>query len=492
MSQPASALLGGILRHLDASDGELRLAYPGAHGGRPAPPRQPVHTVYGGAHLFHAEISRRLGRAALAHFQAYFPDFIALAEVLRLDGWEKLPHGGARRLARIAQLEQDVLTVSPEHRGVFLAATVYRRTLEKLDREPVEDYRIDFEDGYGPRPDAEEDSEALRVAEEMATGMERGSLPPFVGIRIKSLGVETRGRAVRTLELFLSRLVERTEGSLPEGFVITLPKVEHLDQVRVVVHLLQTLEDHLGLEPGCLRLELMVETPASLVGPDGRVALPELVSAAGGRCVGAHLGIYDLTASLGIIAAHQAMGHPACDLARQIMLLSLAGTGVAVVDGATSAIPVGPFRQSLGGPPLTEREEEQNRYVVHRVSWKNFCDVRHSLRLGIYQGWDLHPSQLPIRYAAVYSFFLENLKDMTLRLRQFVDRAAQATLMGEVFDDAATGQGLLAFVHRGLACGAITEDEATATGLTLEELAAGSFHRIMAERRRRYEQEMGR
>ena len=87
-----------------------------------------------------------------------------------------------------------------------------------------------------------------------------------------------------------------------------------------------------------------------------------------------------------------------------------------------------------------------------------------------------------MRYAAVYTFFLEGLDDATERLNGFVDAAAQATLVGDVFDDAATGQGLLNFFLRGINCGAITEDEALATGLTLEELRGRSFIKIVQNR----------
>ena len=55
--------------------------------------------------------------------------------------------------------------------------------------------------------------------------------------------------------------------------------------------------------------------------------------------------------------------------------------------------------------------------------------------------------------------------------------------MGNVFDDAATGQGLLNFFLRGISCGALTEAEALATGLTLAELRGRSFVRILKGRR---------
>ncbi len=107
----------------------------------------------------------------------------------------------------------------------------------------------------------------------------------------------------------------------------------------------------------------------------------------------------------------------------------------------------------------------------------------HSLRNGFYQGWDLHPAQFVTRYAAVYHFFLGGLTSASNRLKAFVEKAALASLHGDVFDDAATGQGLLNFFLRGIACGAITEDEARATGLSLEEIRSRSFLKILESRR---------
>jgi len=123
------------------------------------------------------------------------------------------------------------------------------------------------------------------------------------------------------------------------------------------------------------------------------------------------------------------------------------------------------------------------RDVVHRA-WRLHAEhIRHSLVNGFYQGWDLHPAQLPSRYAAVYAFFLEGLGAASERLKNFVQKTAQATLVGDVFDDAATGQGLLNYFLRAMNCGAISEREATEmSGLTLEELRSRSFLKILSKR----------
>jgi hypothetical protein len=123
--------------------------------------------------------------------------------------------------------------------------------------------------------------------------------------------------------------------------------------------------------------------------------------------------------------------------------------------------------------------------AVHRVWQLSYRHIRHSLERAWYQGWDLHPGQLPVRYAAVYAFFLEGLDAASRRLKAFMEKAAQATLVGDVFDDAATGQGLLNFFLRGLNCGALNQDEVLASGLTLEELRSRSFRAIVESRRAR-------
>ena len=435
-----------VLARLTQANRAFTQAYPGDRADR-----QPVHTVYGGGHLFTAGIARKLGDAALASLAEYAPDAATFGRAIGL----------------------------PE----ALAPAIHARVIEKLQREPVEDVRLDFEDGYGLRPDTEEDGHVVSAAEEMATGMKVGVLPPFTGIRIKPLTEELRARSLRTLDLFLTTLVARSGGALPASFVVTLAKITVPEQVSVLVAALEALERRLSLTPGVIPIELMVETPQSLFGPRGEPALPALVAAAGGRCRGAHFGIYDYTASLAITAIHQGPSHPACDFARQTMQAALAGTGVTISDGSTNVMPVPPHRGDSDSVPLTASQRAENRAAIHRAWRVHYQDVRASLRQGYYQGWDLHPAQLPTRYAAVFTFFLESRDEAALRLRTFVEKAAQATLVGTTFDDAATGQGLLSFFLRGIGCGALDESEALATGLTLEDLRGRSFVKILEARR---------
>jgi citrate lyase beta subunit len=430
---------------------EANRAFTRRYPGDP-PSRQPVHTVYGGAHLFKAETPRRLGELALGHLARHAPDADAFARAIGLDA--------------------------------AVASRVHERVIAKLNREPVEDFRIDFEDGFGARPDAEEDVTAAAAAREVARALAQGLLPPFIGIRIKSFGAEWQVRGARTLEIFLDTLLAGTGGRLPDNFVVTLPKVTIPEQPRLLVRLFESLEARHALAPGSLRLELMIEVAQALLGPDGRSPLPAFLHASEGRCRGAHFGTYDFTASCNITAAYQSMEHPWCDLAKGMMMLAYAGTGIFLSDGATNVMPVGPHR-AAPGQALTEQQEQQNRAVVHAAWRLSHRQIRRSLEGGFYQGWDLHPGQLPVRYATCFAFFLEGFAPAAERLRNFIDKAAQATLVGDVFDDAATGQGLLNYFLRGLSSGAIDEADLDQTGLTRDEVTLRSFAKILAARRDR-------
>jgi len=420
--------------------------------------RQPVHTVYGGAHLFRADSAQKLGALALAALDEYAPDGRALSQALQFEG--------------------------DGHDADTFAATVRRRVVDKLRREPVEDFRIDFEDGYGHRVDNEEDGHACAAAEQVAAGLQAGSLPPFIGIRIKPMSNELHARSLRTFDLFVTTLARATNGRLPPGFVITIPKIMAAGQVIAVARTCAALERRLKLRAGALKLELMIETPQSILAADGSSALRALAHAGGGRVTGAHFGTYDYTALCGITASWQHMRHAACDFAKHMMQVALAQSGIKLSDGATNIMPVAPHRAKADAS-LSDLQRRENRAAVHRA-WKiHYDDVRHSLVNGYYQGWDLHPAQLPTRYAALYAFFLAAGPAATARLRNFVDKAAQATLVGDVFDDAATGQGLLNFFARGLSSGALTMEEARETGLTPDELHGRSFVQILENRRSR-------
>jgi hypothetical protein len=316
----------------------------------------------------------------------------------------------------------------------------------------------------------------------VAKGLQERTLPPFLGIRIKPLTQELMRRSLRTLDIFLTTLME-TAGKLPPWFVVTLPKIQIPEQVTILADVYDFIEPRLGLPPDFLKMEFMVETTQSIIDASGQSTLPLMLDAARGRAVAAHFGTYDFTASCDITAEFQRMDHPACDFARYMMKMAYAATGLWLSDGATNIMPIAPHRAEAG-KTLSPAQLRENREAVHRA-WRLHVDhIRHSLKNAYYQGWDLNPAQLPTRYAAVYWFFLEGLVAATERLRNFIEKAGQATLVGAVFDDAATGQGLLNYFIRGMNCGAITEDEAMKTGLSLEELRSRSFVKIIKGRQR--------
>ncbi|MFI9456526.1 DUF6986 family protein [Amycolatopsis sp. NPDC052450] len=365
---------------LAEADARVAAKYPGE-----PPGRQPVHTVYVPASQYKTRLVADWGKQALRVFGEH-------ADQLNLD------------------------------------ADIADRVRTKLLTEPIEDLRIDFEDGLGRPGDDEEDATALAAGRTLAvTG---GT--PFVGIRFKSFEAATRRRGIRTLDLFLAGLLE--SGPLPDGFVVTLPKVTAVEQVEVAADILERLESAYGLPDGTLRFEVQIETAQSIVDVDGTVAVPRIIDAARGRCSGLHYGTYDYSAGLGISAEYQSMEHPAADFAKQLMQVSAAGTGVRLSDGSTNKLPV--------GDAILPAWREHLRLV------------RRSLERGFYQGWDLHPHQLPTRFAATYAFFREGFPAALGRLRDYADQTGRGVL-----DEPATAQALASFLLRGLDCGALDAGE---------------------------------
>ena len=464
-----------LLDQLQTANLKFQKTYPGDK-----PERQPVHTVYGGANLFKADTCVKMGDIALKNLQTYAPNFVALANVLQFNGYEHLPRHQSEIEALTKKLD-GMPEALRKQEPAWLSYTVYNKIIKKLEKEAVEDFRIDFEDGFGNRPDDEEDATAVQAARELATGMKNNTISPFIGIRIKPFTEDLKQRGIRTLDIFLSTLLENTNGVLPNNFVVMLPKVTIPEQVVTLVRLFEIIEKANQLTPGSLTMETMVEATQIIMDDEGRNPLLRIIKASEGRCIAAHFGTYDYTASCGITAKYQTMGHPVCDFAHHMTKVALAGTGIFLSDGATNVMPIGPHR----GEHLTFEQMAENRESVHQAWRTGFHHTMHSLINGFYQGWDLNPAQLPMRYAATYNFFLNSYEDAVFRLKTFVERAAVSTLTKDIFDDAATGQGLLNFFLKAMNCGAITEDEATATGLSIDEIRSRSFYRILEGRRKK-------
>jgi citrate lyase beta subunit len=328
------------------------------------------------------------------------------------------------------------LAALDRHPGLLdVPADILTKVRAKLAREPVEDLRIDFEDGYGTRDDAIEDADAARAATLLARWRGLGTAPPWAGIRFKSFDtVALAERGIRTLDIFLTTLVR--ESGPPQGLALTFPKVTSDGQVTVLCEVLEPLEDRLGLPLGTLRFEIQIETTRSIVDDEGRIAVPRLIAAGRGRVSGLHFGTYDYTAACDLDAAQQHLAHPACDFARHVMQVSAAGTGVRLADGSTNLLPVGDAVE---------------------LGWRtHYALVRRSLEHGFHQGWDLHPAQLVTRYAAVYAYYLEHAGASARRLSAYL-----SGVTGSVADEPATARALAGTLRRAVDCGALTEREVT-------------------------------
>ncbi len=434
-----------LFDHLKKANTTFQKIYPGDRS-----ERQPVHTLYGGANLFKYDAAKALGQRALEIFETYAPDAKTFGTIFGLD------------------------TKSD------FSSKIYQKVIAKLKTEAIEDFRIDFEDGYGNRSNQEEDETAAFAAKEVAKGIKEKTLSPFIGIRIKPFTEEMKERGLRTLDIFVSTLVKETNGILPENFVVMLPKVTIPEQPATLASFFDILEEELKLQKGVLKMEMMVETTQAIMAIDGTNPLNKFIEASNGRCIAMHFGTYDYTASCSITARYQEMDHPVCDFAHHMTKVALAHTGIWLSDGATNTMPIGPHR----GENLTPQQLQENKEIVWRAWKKGYDHIRHSLWNGFYQGWDLNPAQFSMRYTAVYAFFLESYDDAVERLKTFVEKAARATLIGDVFDDAATGQGLLNYFLRALNSGAISEEEVLATGLTLDEIRGRSFKKILENRKK--------
>ena len=395
---------------LAVSDAQLATDYPGESYGR-----QPVHTAYVAAHRFAPDTVRLWGSQAIAAMDEFAKDTTEFATAFGL---------------------------RPE-----VAEQVRPLVLAKLDAEPIEDIRIDFEDGYGTRSDETEDSHARAAARSLLFVLGEDGAPPIVGIRCKSLESKTRRRAIKTIDAFLDALCENG-GKPPPGLLITLPKVTSADQVSAMNLLCQRFESAYGLVyPRRLPFEIQVEMPQLIVGADGAATIARCVHAGRHRLVGLHFGTYDYSAAVGVSADHQSLEHPSADYAKSVMQVAVAGTGVALSDGSSNVLPVGSKEQVI-------------------AAWQLHAGlVRRSLERGFYQGWDLHPAQLVSRYAASYAFYRQGFGGACDRLRSYAERSAAG------LEEPATGRALAGYLSRALNCGAVTEVELKAqTGWDQDKL----------------------
>ncbi len=384
------------LDDLSARIEEARAEYDRRHPGEPSE-RQPVHTVYVPADRFTATTATDLGAEALRLLDKHAPTGDSMNAAFGIDA--------------------------------SLGDSVRERVAMKLAREPVEDVRIDFEDGYGTRDDEEEDAHVAAAVEAVAHAYEARRLPYYWGLRVKSFADGGHDRSMRTLDGFLTGLADRL-GKLPGGFVVTFPKVVMPSHVSMFAEFLGRFEEEIGLPDGMLRFEIQVETPTSVA------RLPEVVEAAGDRLSAAHFGVYDYTAACGLPPSEQRLDHPSCEYARHVMQVTLAGTGVRLSDGSTNIVPAS-----------DEARDVQRAWRMHAGL------VRYSLLHGYNQGWDLHAAHLASRFAAVYAFHLQGVDEVVARVKAWNDGGKNAD--SGVLDEPATIKSLNARLRRAVDCGAI-------------------------------------
>jgi citrate lyase beta subunit len=377
-----AGLLTGIGDRLRAVDAELSRRYPGDR------PGQPIHTAY----------------------------------VCAADADKDLPHEWGTSALELADRHTDLLT---ELAGTEAVA----RMRNMLAHQPIQDLRLDFEDGYGTRGDEAEDADATRAGEVLA------ALPDTVfsrGIRTKGLTAAEYERAIRTLE----RVLEGA-GGVPDGFVFTVPKLRAVEQVDVAVRVCEELEKAHGLPAGALRFELQIESPQAVIAADGTATVAQAIHRSAGRCTGLHYGTYDYSAACGISPQFQSLEHPVADHAKAVMQAAAAQTGVWVCDGSTQVLPVGAEAPAALG--------------------RHFRLVTRSLERGYYQGWDMHPGHLVTRWLATFTFFRGALAAAAPRIERYLQRQG-----GAVVDEPATAQALATVVLRGLDCGAFGPEDVTA------------------------------
>lgn len=391
-----ASLLAGV----DAAAAAHRADWPG-----PPATRQPVQVLYVPADRVRSDTPAAVG--------------VEASDLLRR-------HGGSTAVFT------DVMGLA----SAALAEQVRTRVRHKLATEPMEDLRVDFEDGYVGHDAEAEAADAVRTGRAVAAMMAEGTCPPFVGLRVKSFADGSAARSVATLDRFLGGLLEAA-GALPDGFVVTFPKIVSIAHVTAFVEVLSALEQAHGLAEGTLGFEAQIETPASVLGPDGRVVLRDIRAAARGRLRAVHFGVFDYTAALGLPAAEQRLDHPACDLARHLMQVTFAETEVRLSDGSTNMRPAG-----------------EGAADVHAVWRRHAAHVRHSLAHGFVQGWDLHPSHLVSRYTAVFAHLLDGMDDALDRIAAW--QAGRSG--GPTMDEPATIRVLHRQVARARDCGALPPD----------------------------------
>ena len=245
-----------------------------------------------------------------------------------------------------------------------------------------------------------------------------GTLPPFIGIRIKPFTAGADARAVlRTLDIFLTTLARRDRRQLPTNFVVTLPKITAPRAGRRCSPTSSTPSSRaLGLAPGSAAARVHDRDDA--VDPRARAARRTCRASSTRRAAAASPRTSAPTTTprrCNITAADQRMAHPACDFARHMMQVALAGTGVWLSDGATNILPVAPHR---GDRYHAQRGEPR---VVHALALHSTHPPLARRTPTTRAGTSTPRSSRPATPRST-RFFLEGLEAASERLRNFVEQ----------------------------------------------------------------------
>ncbi|MGJ7540838.1 DUF6986 family protein [Brevibacterium luteolum] len=326
---------------------------------------------------------------------------------------------------------------------------LFRRVSARLREKPIDDLRVDFEDGYGQRSDETEDDDVRRAATATAEmAAQAAHRCPSFGIRPKSVDSPQPERGARTLLLWVETLLDC--GYPADTILFTAPKITSPTHVDIWRDLSAHIEDSFELNEGTVRFELQIETPQSVLAADGCNAMIELVKRSGGRCVALHYGTYDYSASLGIFPEFQSSDHPVGLFAKESMRLAAALYGIWVSDGSSNLIP-------------TSADPDANARAISR----HVDLILDALGRGIVQGWDLHPTQLPTRYLANFAFYRTYFGSSAQRLSEYFSRSSGSG----VLDEPATARAMAGLITRGWEVGALSSEEIQqATSLTPPEL----------------------
>ena len=441
----------------------------------------PVHTVVWPADRITPDTVSQIGIDAWTALARYGPDPYSFAEVLGIYGTHAEPPRASVRAMQVQRFREDPQGMRRQEFDAWLLLAVHARVHKRLQARPVEDLRVDFEGSYGTRDDAEEDRHAIAAAEAVAIATARGTMSPRVGLCIKPLAPKSTFRAVRTLELFFDTFAGAAT-AMPAELVLTLPRVSLPEQVSTAARLLELLEARHRWARGRILMELVVETTPALFDEAGRCALPRLVRAAAGRCAGVHLGSEDLAQACGLAPELADGRSPLADLARGLLRLALGDANVTLSDAVTGPLPEGPHPE---GSSLSAKQRADNLAAVQRAWSLGHTQILHALCSGLYQGWDRHGADLPVRYAANYRFFLERYDDAASQLRELLTAATSASVPNRHGDDASRGQRLLDFVRRAHRCGAVGRDALEQAGVLPQELEQPYFVGLVAARRER-------